>query len=379
MHSPPQKHPRRGLIFILLCALSVALLTLIKKLPHRGPENTSPAPLALTNKPPPTPETHPLQDLIAVILGQPAHSSPPEKYAELGAVLKYLPRDQASHSLIEFLDSKADRETHLPFKVTLDGSLSEAPSLRVFLLDKLAQIDPARAAAYSRNLLSQSNSPDEWAVALRNYARVRQDAEARSFLEDKTKQMLTNPDWLSKPSDGFLESFDLIVHLGGTNLVPLVAELTRDSPNPPVAYAAYLALDRLVIAQPAQTLALFQVDTHLLDGRERTRADFFARVDLEDLSQKILLERYLLDPARDLSEIESFAGIFPNLNFVISRNLLTKSSGPDGATLARRNEAALIAVTDWLNDPRFQMLSPHLRRIHSRLTRLITTEHQPHF
>jgi hypothetical protein len=37
------------------------------------------------------------------------------------------------------------------------------------------------------------------------------------------------------------------------------------------------------------------------------------------------VEKYLLDPQIDPAELNNFAGLYPNANFMISANLLTQS------------------------------------------------------
>ena len=66
--------------------------------------------------------------------------------------------------------------------------------------------------------------------------------------------------------------------------------------------------------------------------------------------------------------MQSFAGVFPNANYMISHNLLTTNVTPDGATLLRRDREALRVVGEWLTDPRFEELRPHLARIQARLS-----------
>src|ERR1043166_8070359 len=99
--------------------------------------------------------------------------------------LKSLGAEAASVAVQHALDSGADATTQLGFVLSPDGTLKEAPSLRVFLLDYLAQIDPKAAGAYAEKILSVSASPDEWAVSLRAYALANATAEGRTYLQRK--------------------------------------------------------------------------------------------------------------------------------------------------------------------------------------------------
>lgn len=63
------------------------------------------------------------------------------------------------------------------------------------------------------------------------------------------------------------------------------------------------------------------------------------------------------------TELQSFAGVFPNANFMISHNLLTQNVTLDGETLRQRAQAALAVVNQWLVDPRFEKVKPALATI----------------
>ena len=99
----------------------------------------------------------------------------------------------------------------------------------------------------------------------------------------------------------------------------------------------------------------------------KRRANYFARADVMDPIQRHLVELYLLDPARKTSELQAFAGVFPNANFMISPNLLTSNTTLDGATLSHRDQGALAVVNAWLAEPRFEKVTPALAKMRSRL------------
>src|SRR5262249_19305615 len=146
----------------------------------------------------------------------------------------------------QFLDSGADAPTRQGFKIGAKGMLTEAPTLRVFLLDYLAQLDPGAAAAYAQTILQTKSSADEWAVALRNYALANPTPEAKRFLQEKARDMMLYEPWQKDPSVGYLEAFDVAVYAGGPDFAPTLADLVRQKENRAVAHAAYLALDRMV-------------------------------------------------------------------------------------------------------------------------------------
>lgn len=269
------------------------------------------------------------------------------------------------------LASGRDAPTGQGFKVGAGGLLEEAPTRRVQLLDELGRLDLAAAAALAREILRGKTSADEWAVALRHLARTAQDPANRAFLEGKMRELLTHAPWQRESSAGYLEAFDVAVHLGGTSLVPELAALVRLQDNRAVSHAAYLALDRLTLSEPAALLGKLADEPELMAGREVTRANYFARADPGDASQRALLERYLLEARRTPAELETFAGLFPSANFMVSHNLLTATVTPGADELRQRDRAALAAVRDWLADPRFAGRRAPLEKMHARIEQFV--------
>ena len=305
---------------------------------------------------------------------QSAASSPASRPSleVLRAQLAALPRAEAVAIITKFLDDKSDTDTQLGFKIAANGSLSAAPTFRTFLLDELARIDPQAAAEYARTILARMDSPDEWALALRNLALGDPHDAARALVAEKFSQLLAADAWQKNPSVGYLEAFDVAVFLGDKKFVPPLSGLLAQKDNPAVAHAAYLALDRMVINNAAQTLAALADNPELMKGRENTRADYFARADVRDEAQRKLLENYLLNPKLGAAELQQFIGTYPNANFMISPNLLTANSTPDHATLANRDKISLQVLDEWLADPRFAALRPKLETARQRVQGFVT-------
>jgi hypothetical protein len=290
-----------------------------------------------------------------------------KQLAELRATLSALPTNEAVAVIRQFLDSKADASTQLGFKVGSGGLLDESPTLRTFLLDEMTRLDPAAAADYAKVILASKDSPDEWAVALRNLARGDDSNGGRQLLKQKASEMLQYEPWQKNPSVGFLEAFDVAVYLGGDGLMPALTQIIQQQDNPAVAHASYLALDRLVINEPVTTLNLLLADMDSMPGRELTRADYFSRADVRDPQQRQILENYLLNPKTTAAELDAFANIFPNANFMVSPNLLTPSPTIDRATLLDRDQESLRVANAWLADPRFASLSQMMQTTITRL------------
>ena len=287
--------------------------------------------------------------------------------AELRQFLDSLPVEIASREVQSFLAASKDAPTKLDVTVKPGGLLGDASSLRVFLLDYLGQIDRPAAGVLATQTLSRYTTPDEWAVSLRNYAWANPGPARDGYLQAKSRELLSNLEWLKNPSAGFLEAFDAIVYAHGTVLAPELAGLVRDKANRATAHAAYLTLDRLTLAEPSAMFTQLVEQPNLMEGREQTRANFLARADVREAEQRVVLERYLLDPARTGQELATFAGLYPNANYMISNNLLTPTVTPKHEDLVAHDRAALETVREWQKDGRFRDLKPYLETIQTKL------------
>lgn len=169
------------------------------------------------------------------------------------------------------------------------------------------------------------------------------------------------------PTPGYLNAFDVAVHLKDQEFAPVLSGLLRQTNQPALGHAAFLALDRLTLAAPVEFLKALQTEAASLEGREAARAGFFARADATDPAQRIILEKYLLDPRRDVEELNAFAATFPNASLFLSHNLLTRQTPFNGAALVRRDAATLAIVRQWQAEPRFAARQEQLRMVETRL------------
>ncbi len=284
----------------------------------------------------------------------------------LRATLLALPRDEAVRRIRGFLENGKDRATGLSFGIAKDGMLSEWPSFRTFLLDTLLAVDPAAAAEFGRAILDQPTTADEWALALRNVARGDATADP-DFLRAKTEALIMNPAWQADPSIGYLNAFDVLVHVQATSSTPLLSGLIQRKDRKDLAHAGFLTLDRLVQSQPVDVLTRLSADTTLQKSRPEMVAQQFARADLRDPAQQAIVKSWLLDPARTDAELRSFAGVYPNNNQFVSNNLLTTQAAAPGDDLAAHDREALKWITTWASDPAFSAIQDHLRTMVSRL------------
>jgi hypothetical protein len=269
---------------------------------------TNDAPMAAPGIPVSTNEALGVITKAEIMLRRPASRDRSASLAGLRTQLNALDSRAASLAVQQYLRSGTDAPTELEFRLAADGSLKESPTLRLFLLDYLGWRDPVAAATLAEEVLGVSTSPDEWAVSLRAYALGKPGPAASAFLQRKVGELLRNEQWRRTPSAGYLEAFDVVVYTRDLSLIPELAGLARNTETRALTHAAYLTLDRLVQAAPAETLRQLQAQPDLLEGREATRADFFARADVRDPQQRQILESYLLDTARSPAEWQQFAG-----------------------------------------------------------------------
>jgi hypothetical protein len=147
--------------------------------------------------------------------------------------------------------------------------------------------------------------------------------------------------------------------------------------NPALSHAAFLTMDRLVINDPAAMLSALLAQPELMTGRDQARADYFARADVGNPQQLDLLQNYLLNPQTSAAELQQFAGIFPNANFMVSPNLITQSPVLDQGEIKNRDAESLKVVQQWLPDPRFAKVQPELEKIQARLQYFARQAGQP--
>jgi hypothetical protein len=271
----------------------------------------------------------------------------------------------ATSAIRGFLNSGQDVQTGLGFRLGPKHSLLEAPTLRTALLDWFGEIDGTAAAEFTGIIFKSMSSPEEYAIALRNFAQGR--PEARDELRDHFNRLLTHQPWADQPSAGYLESFDLVPYLKDPAFLKPLSDFLQSSAHRSVQHASLIALDRLVLANPSGVLQELINSSQCLAEQPLARASFFARADLRDPLQRRLVERYLLLPSLLDLELDKFVGLFPNANGFASYNLLTESIRPRLAELAAQDAATLERLTMWKTDVRFARLESRLTQLQERV------------
>ena len=294
-----------------------------------------------------------------------------DSLVSLGKKLAGKPRSDAVAEIEMFLGSDEDRSTGLEFRVGREGMLDGWPTLRVFLLDLLLEIDPGAAARISRGVLAVESSADEWAIALRNVAKGERSGGNRDYLRARTEALISHPEWQAQPSVGYLNAFDVLVHVGATEALPLLSELVQRKDRQDLAHAAFLTLDRLVQREPVQMLARIKADRTLQQSRPQMTAQQFARADLRDTAQRDIVKSWLLDPSRNSTELENFSAIYPNNNKLISDNLLTSEEQVSGAALQAHDREVLTILRGWRADPAFDSRARYLEVMERRVAQFV--------
>lgn len=271
-----------------------------------------------------------------------------------------------------FLKSGKDKDTGLTFEIESDHTMKQWPTFRTFLIDALRKIDPAAAAEISREILSKPTTADEWALALRNIGLADQTAETNTTLREKTEALINNLGWQANPSVGYLNAFDVLVHTKAVDSTPLLSDLIQRKDRKDLVHAAFLTLDRLVQREPAEVLSRLAADKALQQSRPEMSAQQFARADLRDPEQQAIVKTWMLDPARTGTELNSFAGIYPNNNHFVSNNLLTTEPTQSGADLAAHDRESLEILATWSADPAFAPVKDHLGTMISRLNGFVS-------
>ncbi|MEI6351849.1 MAG: hypothetical protein WCP06_12180 [Verrucomicrobiota bacterium] len=284
--------------------------------------------------------------------------------AKLQQELESLSSREAIAAVRKFLESGQDAATGLAFVVGSGGALDSAPTLRVFLLDELAALakaggDPQASLSVARQVLDTPTTPDEWAVAMRNVAWA--DKNSANFLNEKFKELVSNPDWAKNPSTGLLEAFDIPVFTHDTSAIPWLASVLPQQGNPE-SRAAAVALDRMAEQAPLGVMAYLNANPSTLADKPMLRADYFTKADLTDPAQKAAVESYLARGDVTATEKSKVVEGLACPGSFVSDNLLTVSTPPDSDARLRALEKA---AADWQS--RFPAVAAQLKTILSNI------------
>ena len=267
---------------------------------------------------------------------------------ELRDGIRSAPEEEAAAAVVAFLKSGGDdAPTGLPFVVGPDGMMETVPSVRLALLDLLPSLDPVAALDLARQIMDERKSSDEYALALRNLAWNDLDGDLKTELSARFMDLLKTP-WLNQPSGGFLEAFDIAVEVGGSpmfeKMVALAGEATART-NPAVSGAAFMSLDRMVVRDHALLTGAFSKDAGWMDFAPQQRASLMSRLDITEPGQREVFSRYLSTP-HAAGELEYFAKVFPNGNFLYGHRLVTADDATPTIDEIKAADAQVLSVLD---------------------------------
>ena len=363
---------RRTAILFAACALAAAILfywLVSRESSNRPASAKAPSTAEVAPTPPPaTPAAElPLYDRIGAVLAKVRGNR--ANGGDLALLRRDLFADPAAGiaAIRRFLATHEDAATGQPFAVAGDGVLGSAPTLRLFLLDLLGQLSrqlrSGDGAAVAREILAKKDSPDEWALALRNLAW--DEPKSRPFLAQKMHEMLDYEPWVATPTGGMIEAFDVAVYSGDETFIPMLAGLSRGE-NPSLQHAATIALDRLAENSPLAVMDYLNANPTVIADLPFVRADYFAKADLSNTEQRKAVERYLDRGDVADSEKTKFLHAIASPGSFVGESLLTTAIKPDDGTA--RYAAIAAATTEWTRTNRFLPLREHVLWLHQRVT-----------
>ncbi len=292
--------------------------------------------------------------------------------ANLERALAKLPPAEAAAALVDLLDAGVDGRTGLAFRVGPGGALVSAPTLRVWMLHRLGQLDRLLAAAYAEEIFATGNSPDEWSVALRNQWREAAPLGEMAAVRERVLEMMHRDEWAESPSAGFLEGLDLAVASVAWEAVPRLEEWLAPGQPTALRAAAWLTLDRMVLEAPQDTLAQYAGHPNWLASQPMLRAGVMARANVENPSERAVVETYL---RRDIPSAEGqrFFELLPNVSTALSHNLATPPHVVSAWTAAQRDRATLAVVQGWRTSSAFARWESDLAAAEERLAESVAS------
>jgi hypothetical protein len=276
------------------------------------------------------------------------------------------PPEQAIAAIVQFLASGQDAVTGETFALG-EGGLAGAPTYRVLLLDLLGRIcrktGTIEAASVARTILQTKTSADEWAVALRNIGWI--TPQERTFLTEKTRELIRYAPWREQPSAGYREAFDLIVHAGDVTLIPDLSEMLK-AEDESLQSSAAVALDRLAESSPLLAMTFLNENRDELAEKPFLRADYFSKADLSQPAQRLAVETYLGRPDVEVREKAKMLAVLASPGSFASETLITQP--PPDEFPPQRIAGLRKSVDDWLTTNRFPALIPPLQQLQARIS-----------
>ncbi len=256
--------------------------------------------------------------------------------------------------LVAYLDSGHNLSTGQLFEVGPNGVLTSAPTLRVQALNWIGEIDANIAADYSWKIFEQSSSPDEWALALRNYGRVLDHPGTDDYFTSQVRALIANQTWQANPTRGYLEAFDSAVFSAVPVVIEDLLEVCFTSNHKGTRLAATMALDNIAGDNPLAVARIITQQGSMIENKPTFRASLMSRLDPVLPEHVEVLTDYLLNPAFSTEEKQVFAKAFPNHNDFASHYLLSNQPPRSLHLMARIDFAALELIRKCQENPAFR-------------------------
>lgn len=292
--------------------------------------------------------------------------------------IREAPDEQAAAAAMAiFLNSGRDVSTQLPFDVGEDGILETAPTLRTALLDLLVTLDPTLALEMARSIMDQTQSPDEYALALRNLAWNDLNGDLQAELGARFQDLLETDDWRKFPSAGYLEAFDVAVQLNSpiqyAALLDVAAEGSATA-NTSLTRASMMALDRMTLRNPGLLGSRFSEDPTLSGIEPKLRASLLSRLNLADPAQREIFVSYLTTTDHGEEEMDYFTKLFPNGNYLHGHWMITTPESSPSIAQRAEEDSKVLALLDQIaaENPAVQS-SLAFASIKSRLQKITTS------
>ncbi|MES2996319.1 MAG: hypothetical protein V4733_05860 [Verrucomicrobiota bacterium] len=275
----------------------------------------------------------------------------------------------AAAAIIGFLKSGRDVPTRLPFVVGAEGVMNSTPTLRTALLDLLPALDPHAALDLAREIIRETGSPDEYAMALRNLAWNDLDGDLATELSAAFSRLLDRREWVEQPSAGFLEALDIALEVPSPELFGRLSVIASSRPsreNDPLLHAVCMTLDRMVL-RDAGLLVRWGRDPAWLAALPEQRASLMSRLDPTDEPQLDLFLNYLADPRISETERAKFVALFPNGNYLHGHRLVSSDEPTLSISERQAMDAETLRILSEVGNRAGKLAAELLARIRKRL------------
>jgi len=337
-----------------------------KTLPTDLPDRTKPAAEQTSRE---------LDGLLASAFEEMASPDQKDRNAIMAKVAMALDSRQAEAAIgaiMKELESGRDTKSGEDFVCGEEG-LASASTWRVFLLDRLGRLDPRGAAEYARRVIfPSSNSAEEWAISLRHVLHSyppMASGQGRTEISNLLARMLDRAEWRAESAAGLLEALDFIPHTPDpSNHLAALGVWLEGQGNAATTSAAQIAIERTMASQGDSVLAMF-AEAAPLQGVP-LRATAMARADLRRPAQDQAVANFLSQLPSGSPEAEVFFRAFPLHRYSVAPGLASVPRVPDASELRAADEAALVVVVRWTEDPALRVHRTALRELTTKLQEL---------